>query len=159
MNFEGLRWFVQEVWDARLAGRYELWLVGRQSREALERITGSTEWRNIKAIGKVDDVKQYISRAEGVIIPLLHGSGTRLKCLEAMALNTPVISTSRGVEGVRSNNFIVADTAADFKNAILGFNSGNLIGDALRNDFMKEYSAAVNRQRLQDVINYTINVQ
>ncbi|WP_119080306.1 glycosyltransferase family 4 protein [Chitinophaga alhagiae] len=159
MNFEGLRWFVQEVWDARLAGRFELWLVGRHSREALQRITGSTEWHNIKAIGKVDDVKQYIARAQGVIIPLLHGSGTRLKCLEAMALNTPVISTSRGVEGVRSSHFIVADTAPDFKNAILGFSGDGQRGDALRHDFMKEYSAAVNRQRLQHVINYTADVQ
>lgn len=155
MNFEGLRWFVKEVWDEQLAAKYDLWLVGRQSKEALTRITGKEEWKNIKAIGKVEDVKKYIAMAEGVIIPLLHGSGTRLKCLEAMALNTPVISTTRGVEGVRSNHFIVADTAADFKNAVLRFNGSRLRGEALREDFMKEYSASVNRQRLQEVINYT----
>lgn len=157
MNREGLRWFLDEVWDDALAGRFELWLVGRDSKEALKSIKGAETWKNVTAIGKVPDVKQYISMAEGVIIPLLHGSGTRLKCLEAMALNTPVISTTRGVEGVLSNNFIVADTAEEFKEALHNFSGSEQKGNALKEDFMKEYSATVNKQRISEVINYTIN--
>lgn len=157
MNREGLRWFLQEVWDDTLAEKFELLLVGRDSREALEAVTGTDNWKNVSATGKVLDVKQYIAMAEGVIIPLLHGSGTRLKCLEAMALNTPIIATSRGVEGVLSNNFIVADTAHEFKQALHGFNGSEQKGNALKEDFMKEYSAAVNKKRISDVIAYTIN--
>lgn len=157
MNREGLRWFLQEVWDDALAAKYELLLVGRDSAEALKQITGQDNWKNVSATGKVPDVKQYIAMAEGVVIPLLHGSGTRLKCLEAMALNTPFISTSRGVEGVLSNNFIVADTAAEFKEALHNFNGSAQKGDALKEDFMKEYSASVNKKRISDVISYTIH--
>ncbi|WP_126245932.1 glycosyltransferase family 4 protein [Chitinophaga rhizosphaerae] len=158
-NFEGLRWFVQEVWNPALAEKFRLQLVGRGSREALQKITGSTDWQNIVALGRVDDVKQYIASAEGVVIPLLHGSGTRLKCLEAMALHTPVIATSRGVEGVLSHHFIVADSAADFRTALLRFEGSPQRGDALRADFMKEYSAAVNRQRLAEAIHFAQHVQ
>lgn len=158
-NLEGLRWFVQEVWDARLADKFRLQLVGRGSKEALRKITGQEEYENIIALGRVDDVKQFIASAEGVVIPLLHGSGTRLKCLEAMALNTPIIATSRGVEGVQSHHFILADTAADFKTALLRFEGTPQRGDALRADFMKEYSASVNRERLQEAIHFAQHVQ
>jgi len=154
MNFQGLKWFVENVWDRELAERYDVWLVGRRSREALTQLTGADKWNNIVALGKVDDIKWYISVANGVIIPLLHGSGTRLKCLEAMALSTPVISTSKGVEGVASQHFIIADTAQEFKKAILEFKGNEAVGQALREDFMREYSADVNTQRLRRVINY-----
>lgn len=157
MNFTGLKWFIEEVWDDALAARFDLWLVGRNSKEALQQITGSEQWKNIVALGKVDDVKWYISVASGVIIPLLHGSGTRLKCLEAMALRTPIISTAKGVEGVVSNNFIIADSAAGLKEAIMEFKGSTHAGEALREDFMKEYSAEVNRRRLDDIISYAVN--
>ncbi len=157
MNYTGLKWFIEEVWDEQLAEKFDLWLVGRNSKESLQQITGSEQWKNIVALGKVDDVKWYISVASGVIIPLLHGSGTRLKCLEAMALRTPIISTAKGVEGVLSDNFIIADDAPALKKAILDFEGNTGLGEALREDFMKEYSAEVNRQRLHDIINYAVN--
>jgi glycosyltransferase involved in cell wall biosynthesis len=157
MNYHGLKWFIEEVWDDDLASRYGLWLVGKQSKEALQQLTGRQEWKNISAFGKVDDVKWYISVACGVVIPLLHGSGTRLKCLEAMALGTPVISTSKGVEGVRSEHFLIADTPADFKNTLLAFNGDSNRGALLKADFMKEYSAAVNKERLGRAIGYAMN--
>ncbi|NLR60549.1 glycosyltransferase [Chitinophaga polysaccharea] len=156
MNYAGLKWFVENVWDEELAERYDLWLVGRGSKEALKRITGKEDYRNIVAFGKVDDVKWYISVATAVIIPLLHGSGTRLKCLEAMALRTPVISTSKGVEGVRSKHFIVADEPATFKQSLLGFNADTDKGRLLQEDFQQEYSLEVNRQRLQQIVDYTV---
>lgn len=154
MNYEGLKWFVENVWNDELAARFQLLLVGRHSKEALRKLKGTEEWKNIKAIGKVPDVKPFIGMASGVIIPLLHGSGTRLKCLEAMALRTPVIATAKGVEGVRSENFIIANTAEGFKSALLTFNGkGQHLGTLLREDFMQEYSAAVNRKRMEEIIN------
>lgn len=159
MNNQGLKWFIDEVWDDALAARFELWLVGRQSKETLTRLTGKNKWKNITAIGKVEDMKPYIAKAGGVIIPLLHGSGTRLKCLEAMALQTPVIATSKGVEGVESNNFIIADTGKEFKQALMAFHGNGQTGAALREDFMKEYSADVNRQRLDGILQFACNKQ
>jgi len=156
MNFAGLKWFVENVWDEELAGKYDLWLVGRGSKEALKKITGKEEYRNIAAFGKVDDVKWYISVASAVIIPLVHGSGTRLKCLEAMALSTPIISTRKGVEGVKSEHFIVSDEPAAFKASLLSFDPETDKGARLREDFMEEYSLDVNRERLQQIVHYAV---
>lgn len=154
MNYEGLKWLVEQVWNDELAERFELWLVGRHSTEALQQLKGTAEWKNIKAIGKVPDIKPYIAQASGVLIPLLHGSGTRLKCLEAMALGTPVIGTSKGVEGVESDHFIVANTPASFRKAVRSFSGKGQLGGLLREDFMKEYSVGVNSRRLQTILEF-----
>ncbi|HEY8959960.1 glycosyltransferase family 4 protein [Chitinophaga sp.] len=156
MNFAGLKWFIENVWDDELAGKYDLWLVGRGSKEALKQLTGKEEYRNIVAFGKVDDVKWYISVASAVIIPLVHGSGTRLKCLEAMALSTPIISTRKGVEGVKSSHFIVSDEPQAFKQSLLGFDPETDKGARLREDFLQEYSMDVNRERLQQIVHYAV---
>lgn len=159
MNYEGLKWFVENVWNDELAARFRLLLVGRFSKETLRELKGSEEWKNIKAVGRVDDVKPFISMASGVIIPLLHGSGTRLKCLEAMALKTPVISTAKGVEGVKSDNFIIANTPEGFRKALLSFNGKGQLGTLLREDFIQEYSATINRKRIEEIVNAQLVLQ
>ena len=71
--------------------------------------------------GRVDDVRPYIERASLVVVPLLHGSGTRLKVLEAFAMAKAVISTSVGSEGIpisSGKELVIADTAVEFSSAI-----------------------------------------
>jgi glycosyltransferase involved in cell wall biosynthesis len=54
----------------------------------------------VEITGTVADVRPYYSRALAAVVPLLSGSGTRLKILEAMAAGVPVISTTVGAEGL-----------------------------------------------------------
>ena len=58
-----------------------------------------------------------MARAWAEVVPLRKGGGTRLKVLEALALGTPIVSTSKGVEGLALENnrhVLVADTPAEF---------------------------------------------
>jgi glycosyltransferase involved in cell wall biosynthesis len=48
----------------------------------------------------VSDIRPYLWTAGVCIAPLLSGSGTRLKILEALAAGCPVVSTSIGAEGL-----------------------------------------------------------
>jgi glycosyltransferase involved in cell wall biosynthesis len=51
------------------------------------------------------------------VVPLRIGGGTRLKILEAMALGTPVVSTTKGAEGLRvvsGEHLLLADTSRSF---------------------------------------------
>ena len=38
MNFEGLKWFVNSVWDGQIDRNHKLFLVGRKSIEAFNRV-------------------------------------------------------------------------------------------------------------------------
>jgi len=71
------------------------------------------------------------------ICPLLEGGGTRIKILTAMAMGIPVVSTSKGAEGIAYNdgeNIIIADQPDAFAGAI-----NNLSADGV---FYQKISAA-----------------
>jgi glycosyltransferase involved in cell wall biosynthesis len=50
--------------------------------------------------GRLPDVRPTVADSRVAIVPLRLGGGTRVKVLQAMALGTPVVSTSKGVEGL-----------------------------------------------------------
>jgi glycosyltransferase involved in cell wall biosynthesis len=50
--------------------------------------------------GRVPDVRPYLAICDLVVVPLAHGSGTRLKILEAFAAGKPVVATAKAVEGL-----------------------------------------------------------
>jgi polysaccharide biosynthesis protein PslH len=71
--------------------------------------------------GRVEDVRPYIDRAQVFVVPLRHGSGTRLKILEAFAMGKAVVSTPQGAAGipaVHEKHILLADDSRSFANQI-----------------------------------------
>jgi glycosyltransferase involved in cell wall biosynthesis len=66
----------------------------------LEMLEASQKNPDIIVTGFVLDIRPYLALASIVVVPLLQGSGTRLKILEAFAAGRPVVSTTKGVEGL-----------------------------------------------------------
>ena len=133
-NSEGLCWFLNHVWNDELAAQTRLVIVGKGS-DKLEK-----NGKNIQFMGMVDDILPIIGKARVSIVPLLHGSGSRLKILEAMALNIPIVSTAVGCEGIEHNNKIkISDTAEQFY-----LNVEDLIKNQepidLKSEFIQKYS-------------------
>ncbi len=55
--------------------------------------------KNIKFLGFVKDIKEFLYAADVAIAPILRGSGIRIKILEYLSANIPLISTKKGAEG------------------------------------------------------------
>jgi glycosyltransferase involved in cell wall biosynthesis len=71
--------------------------------------------------GFVEDVMPMMHRCTAMIVPLLSGSGMRIKIVEAMAASLPVISTSIGIEGIkaiRDVHALVADQPNDIRSSM-----------------------------------------
>jgi glycosyltransferase involved in cell wall biosynthesis len=65
------------------------------------------------------------------LAPLRRGGGTRLKIIESMAIRTPVVATSKAVEGLavrHGEHLLIADQPMDFARAVVTL----LRKDALR---------------------------
>ncbi len=119
-NRSAVRWFAREVWPLLRGRRPELvWrLVGKNPEAVREFISGDTR---IEATGPVEDAVAELARARVAVAPLLAGSGTRLKILEAWAAGVPVVSTTIGAEGLSARSgehLLVADGAASFAAAV-----------------------------------------
>jgi polysaccharide biosynthesis protein PslH len=120
-NYEGLRWFLRDV----------LPRIKRAVPEARLRVTGSTQGIDVAGLagggaveytGYVDDIRPVVAASWASVVPLWDGAGTRLKILEAMALGTPVVSTSKGAEGlaaVSGDDIIVQDDPDAFARAVV----------------------------------------
>jgi len=55
---------------------------------------------NILPVGFVDDPRPYVGAADACTAPIRFGGGTRIKILEYMSMGRPVVSTSKGCEGI-----------------------------------------------------------
>ena len=153
-NETGIDWFVGNVWSDELAGRIKLILAGIGSKDVFQKVSAKYTFKNIEAVGEQDDLKGLIRNARISIVPLLTGSGTRLKCIEAMALKTQIVSTSRGSEGIEhEGNILIADSAAEFRDKILEVLDGKVdTTDRAYDIFMAKYSLAANRLVFQEML-------
>ena len=76
---------------------------------------------SIIVTGRVPDMRPYFMAASIVIVPLLKGSGTRLKILEAFASCRPVVSTPKGAEGINAVNgehLLIGNTTEELVNNV-----------------------------------------
>jgi glycosyltransferase involved in cell wall biosynthesis len=113
-NVLAVDWWATDVWPLLPEGTPPLSVAGRGSAAALGKYAGHP---GVRVLGEVESVAPLLERAALVAVPLHHGGGTRLKVLEAFAANRPVLSTSKGVEGIPLTPGLhceVADDAAAY---------------------------------------------
>lgn len=97
-NLEGLNWFFDQVWkhSDSLDFSSVLMIAGRNSTGREDFSFGS----GVTLLGEIEDADNFLSRIDYLIVPLLSGSGTRVKILQAFRTGTPVIATSIACEGL-----------------------------------------------------------
>jgi len=114
-NLEGMDWFIKNAWPTIRAAFPELTLhlAGRNTPDHLHELIS----QKVIVHGEVPDAKDFINQHPVMIVPLLSGSGMRVKILEGMALGRVVITTSIGLEGIEAQHkkeVLIADTAAEW---------------------------------------------
>jgi glycosyltransferase involved in cell wall biosynthesis len=133
-NVDAVVWFVREVLPRVRARRSDvrLLLVGKRPAPALRRLADEGA---LLLTGEVSDVRLYLAGASVYIVPMRIGGGVRLKLLEALALELPVVSTRMGAEGLaglRANEHcLLADDPAGFAEAILRLLDDTALGRRL----------------------------
>ena len=115
-NADAVEYFASQIYPA----------IQKEYPEAHLEVTGNTigsslpekiKHPGIRFAGYVEDIKTAIANSWASVVPLRVGGGTRLKILEALALGTPVISTSKGAQGLDAEHnvhLLIADTPTEF---------------------------------------------
>ena len=114
-NQEGVRWFLHRVWPlvhSQLPS-LTLHLAGRRMPDDLLNL----HLDGVTIAGEVPDAMQFIASKQINIVPLLSGSGIRVKILEAMSAGKVVVTTTCGVQGIPctdGRHLLLADTPEQF---------------------------------------------
>ncbi|MEE8575705.1 MAG: glycosyltransferase [candidate division Zixibacteria bacterium] len=119
-NQDAVVFFVERIFPLIRAqdSNIESFIVGRRPPDSIRQFN---DLDGITVTGTVDDVRPYISGAAVYIVPLRIGGGSRLKILEALAMEKAVVSTSVGAEGlnvVDGRELIIADNPELFCKSI-----------------------------------------
>lgn len=122
-NEEGIRWFVDEVLP-KTVGKVPDFVYHLAGRSMPEWLT-SMKNPHVDVVGEVPDAKEFVTNHDIAIVPLLSGSGIRIKIIESMALGKTVITTRVGAEGILYDeevNIIIAENKAKMVEAIRSLN-------------------------------------
>jgi len=119
-NQEGVLWFIGNCWE-KLCQRHpglRFYIAGRKAPDWL---VARFHQPNVVFMGEVENAFDFMKSKAIMVVPLLSGSGMRVKIVEGMALGKTVVTTSIGAEGIKvtdGHNILIADQPEDFVRAI-----------------------------------------
>lgn len=155
-NYEGVMWFLSQVWNRVLSERPDtrLILIGKWTRKTQAQICRN--YKNICMPGFVPSLTPY-QTASIMIIPILTGSGMRMKIIEAANRGIPFVTTTVGVEGmdfINNQDCYIADAPEAFAQKITGLAGNEQAQWLFRENAFRKISElyspdALFRQRLQ----------
>ena len=114
-NIKAIDWFIDNVWK-KLHDKYpalKFYIAGRGMPERLLKRTVF----GLYVDNEIPDAKVWMNEKDIMIVPLLSGSGMRVKIIEGMALGKTVIATSIGAEGIvytHKENILIANSPDEF---------------------------------------------
>lgn len=150
-NIDAMEFMMDDIWSgvaARVPGA-RMKVVGKSPPEGLVRRAKERglAW---EFTGRVDDIRPHVAQAAACVIPIRVGGGTRIKAFESMAMGSPLISTTIGVEGLDVKpgvHYLRADTAQEFADAAVALLQdpalGRRLAESARAHVEANYSNAV----------------
>ena len=119
-NQEGLLWFLENCWN-KLHQKYpelKFYIAGRNAPEWLQ---ARVKYKNVIYLGEIEDAYSFMNSKAIMLVPLLSGSGMRVKIIEGLALGKAIVSTAIGAEGISvedGKQIIIANEDSSFIDAI-----------------------------------------
>ena len=119
-NVSAVRFFRNEIWPI-LRDRWPslVWRLAGKNPYGVRKYTSGDE--RIELPGPMENSIEELAAARVVVVPLLAGSGTRFKVIEAWAAGRAIVSTTIGAEGLparHGKNLLIADGPRQFADAV-----------------------------------------
>jgi glycosyltransferase involved in cell wall biosynthesis len=131
---DAARIFATEIFPAIRARfrKARFLVVGANPPSDLRRLT---RIEGVQVTGAVPDIRPYIRAATVAVAPSFCGNGLQLKILEAMAIGTPVVATTKAVGDaplIHGSHLLIADTPDAFAGHVVNLLSDRELAMELR---------------------------
>lgn len=111
-NLAAMKWFFEQVWPLLAENRYNLKIVGAVDTAVKQSLPRVFETFRSCFVGPVADLAPYYRSARCVIAPMVSGSGTSIKTIEALALGKAFVGTWKAFRGIPIERLKVAGVRA-----------------------------------------------
>jgi glycosyltransferase involved in cell wall biosynthesis len=125
-NLQAVEWFLETVFPELNSNLIELHIAGKNMPSHLI----NKNINNLYVHNSVENAIEFMSNYDVMVVPLLSGSGIRIKVIEAMGLAKTVVSTKVGVEGIEvthNKDILIANTPKEFIEEINKLEKNNLL--------------------------------
>lgn len=143
-NVEGVSWFIANVLPSLHA---RLRIVGR----GMDAYAGEWSGERIEVVGAVDSLDLEYYRADAVVIPLLSGTGMKVKTAEALMFGKRIFGTPEAFVGYESDSLAAGSLCSEAEEFIAAIRSWEGEGEdpsgispASRKLFLGKYSFEAN---------------
>jgi sugar transferase (PEP-CTERM/EpsH1 system associated) len=161
-NVDGIRYFHKEILPLIRAELPNLKFIIAGMAPSAE-IRKLADDRTI-VTGSCLDVREYLSRAAVCVVPLRIAKGIQNKILEAMAMEVPVVATSKANDGINAQNnreIMIADDPRAFSKAVIDLLRNTELREGViknaRTFVEKNFSWERNLKRLDELISITVS--
>ena len=158
-NLNGVTWFLDNVWSLILKENpnFTFKIIGKWDEKI--KTEYQKKYRNLFFCGFVDNLAMVISECI-MVIPILIGSGIRMKILESVNFYSPFVTTTVGVEGldfINGKECIIADEPQAFATGVLKIATDKVLQHnltkAAHEKLMEMYSPEASVQRRLNIYN------
>ena len=161
-NKEGLKWFLDNVWQEAVKedSLLSLTIIG----------SGESGWlipycsfESINFFGQVNDLEPFYQKAQAVVVPVFYGSGTRVKVIEAASFCRVCLGTKLGVASglgfVAGEHYVKLESASDWLDFFASYNSKDLyeMGRNAYHLLKEDYSIENATKKFLDLCNIIIH--
>ena len=153
-NVEGILWFLDKVFPVLVAERPDIKIRVAGSNPSKTIVRAVREHPEIDFTANPEDPVEIRSLARVLINPILNGSGINVKSIEMLYTNSPIVTTSLGVQGLPprfQSTFVIVDAPDDFANAMLAAVDSGPIDAAQRAALRVEFGEAGARRFSDDL--------
>jgi glycosyltransferase involved in cell wall biosynthesis len=155
-NRDAVFYLVNRIWPlikSKLP-KAKLWIVGRNPTSEILKL----EQKDVKVDGNISDIRTAFAKARVLLAPIRNGRGTKYKVLEAMASNTPVVTTKIGIEGisaVKHQSVLLGESSQALAQAVVDILTNKELAQRLATNakqlVVEEYSWSVISRQLDKI--------
>lgn len=156
-NLHGLQWFVDKVMPF-ITDRIHITICGK-----LVQFLKQNDPKYVKKLNNLgfdlidfaDDLNKLYARVKVVIVPLYEGTGMKIKIIEAMSHNIPIVSRRPGVDGFpdkTNNGILVTDNPKEFAEIIKHLLKDNNFYKDIKNKEHEYFCEIFSKSRIEDAI-------
>lgn len=152
-NEEAVIFFLDKVWKKIQRGNIYFYIIGANPSEKLKRVISN--YSNVILTGFIEKAEEYFSILDIGVIPLLRGAGIKIKTVEMLYSEIPVVSTEIGFEGILIENeedYLMANNDKEFIEKILLLIKDKILYERIKINLKIKKNSLIKGEEIENLI-------